>query len=50
MFAGHDEGGGKIVKKNGSKFIEFYGSSSETAMNKHYGVMITEVVREKRFN
>ena len=37
MFAGHEEGGGKIVKKNGSKFIEFYGSSSDTAMNKHYG-------------
>ena len=37
MFAGHDEGGGKVVKKNGSKLIEFYGSSSETALNKHYG-------------
>ena len=37
MFAGHDEGKGKIVKKNGSKFIEFYGSSSDTANEKHYG-------------
>ncbi len=37
MFAGHDEGKGKIVKANGSKFIEFYGSSSDTANNKHYG-------------
>ena len=37
MFAGHDEGKGKIVKSNGSKFIEFYGSSSETANKKHYG-------------
>tara|TARA_Y100001970_G_scaffold287801_1_gene413363 strand:+ start:6512 stop:7546 length:1035 start_codon:yes stop_codon:yes gene_type:complete len=37
MFAGHDEGRGKIVKSNGSKFIEFYGSSSHTANNKHYG-------------
>ena len=37
MFAGHDEGKGKIVKKNGSKFIEFYGSSSNTAVKKHYG-------------
>ena len=37
MFAGHDEGKGKIVKSNGSKFIEFYGSSSDTANNKHYG-------------
>ncbi len=37
MFAGHDEGKGKIVKNNGSKFIEFYGSSSTTANKKHYG-------------
>jgi len=37
MFAGHNEGGGKTIKKNGSKFIEFYGSSSDTAMDKHYG-------------
>jgi len=37
MFAGHEEGGGKKVKKNGSQFIEFYGSSSDTALTKHYG-------------
>ena len=37
MFAGHEEGGGKKVKKNGSQFIEFYGSSSDTALQKHYG-------------
>jgi len=37
MFAGHEEGGGKKVKKNGSQFIEFYGSSSNTALEKHYG-------------
>ncbi|MAJ23086.1 MAG: GMP reductase [Candidatus Pelagibacter sp. TMED64] len=37
MFAGHEEGGGKKIKKNGSKFIEFYGSSSDTALDKHYG-------------
>ena len=37
MLAGHDEGKGKIVKKNGSKYIEFYGSSSLTANKKHYG-------------
>ncbi len=37
MFAGHDEGKGKIIKYNGTKFIEFYGSSSDTANNKHYG-------------
>ena len=37
MFAGHEEGGGKKIKKNGSQYIEFYGSSSDTAMDKHYG-------------
>ena len=37
MFAGHDEGKGKIVKTNGKKFIEFYGSSSDVANKKHYG-------------
>jgi len=37
MFAGHEEGGGKTIKKNGSKFIEFYGSSSAIAIDKHYG-------------
>jgi len=37
MLAGHDEGKGKIVKSKGSKYIEFYGSSSLTANQKHYG-------------
>jgi GMP reductase len=37
MLAGHDEGKGKIVKSNGEKYIEFYGSSSDIANNKHYG-------------
>jgi len=37
MLAGHDEGKGKLVKINGSKYIEFYGSSSEVANKKHYG-------------
>jgi len=37
MFAGHEEGGGKKIKKNGSQFIEFYGSSSDTAIKKYYG-------------
>tara|TARA_A100001011_G_scaffold53260_1_gene51610 strand:+ start:654 stop:1688 length:1035 start_codon:yes stop_codon:yes gene_type:complete len=37
MFAGHDEGSGKIIKTNGKKFIEFYGSSSTVANKKHYG-------------
>jgi GMP reductase len=34
MLAGHDEGGGKIIEQS---FVEFYGMSSDTAMNKHSG-------------
>lgn len=37
MFAGHTESGGKIIEINGKKFKQFYGMSSETAMNKHVG-------------
>ena len=37
MFAGHDEGKGKIIKSNGTKYVEFYGSSSDVANKKHYG-------------
>ena len=37
MLAGHKEGGGEIIEENGTKFIEFYGSSSEEANEKHYG-------------
>ena len=37
MLAGHKEGGGKIIKHNGTDYIEFYGSSSEEANVKHYG-------------
>ena len=37
MLAGHKEGGGKIIKHNGTDYIEFYGSSSQEANEKHYG-------------
>ena len=37
MLAGHDESGGEIIEMNGEKFKQFYGMSSETAMNKHVG-------------
>lgn len=33
MFAGHDEGGGEIIDGK----VQFYGMSSDTAMNKHHG-------------
>jgi len=37
MLAGHKEGGGTIINDKGNKYIEFYGSSSEEANEKHYG-------------
>ncbi|MDC0141068.1 GMP reductase [Pelagibacteraceae bacterium] len=37
MLAGHKEGGGKVIKDNEKSYIEFYGSSSEEANEKHYG-------------
>lgn len=37
MFAGHDESGGDTVERGGKKYRQFYGMSSETAMDKHVG-------------
>ena len=37
MLAGHTESGGKTVEIEGEKYKQFYGMSSETAMNKHVG-------------
>jgi GMP reductase len=37
MFAGHDEGGGNIISRGPNKYVQFYGMSSDTAMNKHNG-------------
>jgi GMP reductase len=37
MLAGHDESAGDIVMKNGEMFKQFYGMSSDTAMNKYAG-------------
>lgn len=37
MLAGHDESGGELIEKNGSKMKLFYGMSSVTAMEKHVG-------------
>ena len=41
MLAGHDEGGGVIMEDHKTrpptKFVEFYGMSSDTAMTKHSG-------------
>lgn len=37
MFAGHDESGGQIIERNGKHYKQFYGMSSQTAMEKHVG-------------
>ncbi|MDZ4795764.1 MAG: GMP reductase [Bacteroidota bacterium] len=37
MLAGHEESGGELVEKDGSKYKQFYGMSSETAMEKYHG-------------
>ena len=39
MLAGHKESAAKIIEKNGQKFMECYGMSSEKAMHEHNGGM-----------
>ncbi len=35
--AGTTQGGGRVIDDNGRQVVEFYGMSSDTAMNKHHG-------------
>lgn len=37
MLAGHNESGGETIERDGNSFKQFYGMSSETAMDKHVG-------------
>lgn len=37
MLAGHDESGGELIERDGERFKQFYGMSSEKAMVKHVG-------------
>ena len=37
MLAGHEESGGELIERNGKRYKQFYGMSSETAMNKYAG-------------
>ena len=49
MLAGHNEGNGKIVRVNGEKYIEFYGSNSEVVIkNIMVDYQIIEVVKEEK--
>lgn len=37
MLSGHDESGGELIETEGEQYKEFYGMSSDTAQQKHYG-------------
>jgi len=37
MFSGFEQSGGKTIEKNGQKFKEYFGSSSNYAMKNYYG-------------
>ena len=37
MFSGYDQSGGNLVEKNGKKYKEYFGSSSNKAMEEFYG-------------
>ncbi len=37
MLAGHEESGGAIIQRDGKTYKEFYGMSSDTAMERYYG-------------
>ena len=37
MLAGHDECGGALVELGGNRYKQFYGMSSQTAMDRHAG-------------
>ena len=37
MFAGHEESGGELIERDGKKYKQFYGMSSDTAMERYYG-------------
>ncbi|MCD8498278.1 MAG: GMP reductase [Alphaproteobacteria bacterium] len=37
MLSGHDQAEQRVIEKDGEKFVQFYGMSSDTAMKKHKG-------------
>jgi GMP reductase len=49
MFSGYEESGGEIVEKDGQKFKEYFGSSSNHAMEKLYGKKDTHRASEGRY-
>ncbi len=49
IFAGFEESGGKTIEKNGKKFKEYYGSSSNKAMIENYGNKDSHRAEEGRY-
>lgn len=49
VFSGFEESGGKTIEKNGEKFKEYYGSSSNKAMIENYGNKDSHRASEGRY-
>ena len=49
MFSGYKESGGNIIKKDGKKFKEYFGSSSNKAMKEFYGKKDSHRASEGRY-
>lgn len=49
MFSGYEESGGDIVEKDGKKYKEYFGSSSNKAMEEFYGTKESHRASEGRY-
>ncbi len=49
LFSGFEESGGKTVTKNGKKYKEYYGSSSNKALKENYGKKESHRASEGRY-
>jgi GMP reductase len=49
MFSGYEESGGDTIEKDGKKYKEYFGSSSNHAMEKLYGKKDTHRASEGRY-
>lgn len=49
LFSGYDESGGELIEKNGKKYKEYFGSSSNKALQEFYGKKDTHRASEGRY-
>jgi GMP reductase len=49
FFSGYEESGGKTIEKNGKKYKEYYGSSSNMALETNYGKKESHRASEGRY-